>query len=104
MTRSLLDLDREHVWHPYTSMTDPTPVRLVTGAEGVRLTVDGAEVVDGMSSGGAGIHGYRVPELDAALRGQVGEFAHVMFGGLTHEPAIRLAAKLVEITPAGLDK
>ncbi len=100
----LLAYDREHLWHPYTSMTDPTPVRLVTGADGVRLTLaDGREVVDGMSSWWAAIHGYRHPVLDAALAAQAADFSHVMFGGLTHAPAVRLAERLVEITPAGLD-
>src|SRR6476620_10479385 len=101
---SLLDLDREHVWHPYTSMTDPAPTRLVTGAQGVRLTLDdGTEVIDGMSSWWAAIHGYAHPALNAALTAQAGAFAHVMFGGLTHEPAIRLARRLVELAPAGLE-
>jgi len=100
----LLAFDREHVWHPYTSMTDPVPTRLVTGASGVHLDLaDGRRVVDGMSSWWSAIHGYRHPVLDEALRRQGGEFAHVMFGGLTHEPAIRLAERLVSITPAGLD-
>ena len=100
----LLAFDREHVWHPYTSMTEPTPVRLVTGAEGCRLTLaDGRDVIDGMSSWWAAIHGYRHPALDAALKGQADDFAHVMFGGLTHEPAIRLAQRLVEMTPTGLE-
>jgi adenosylmethionine-8-amino-7-oxononanoate aminotransferase len=85
-------------------MTEPTPVRLVTGAEGCRLRLaDGREVIDGMSSWWAAIHGYRHPALDAALKGQADDFAHVMFGGLTHEPAIRLAQRLVEITPTGLE-
>jgi adenosylmethionine---8-amino-7-oxononanoate aminotransferase len=100
----LLAFDREHVWHPYTSMTEPTPVRLVTGADGCRLRLaDGREVIDGMSSWWAAIHGYRHPTLDAALKRQADDFAHVMFGGLTHEPAIRLAQRLVEITPTGLE-
>ena len=100
----LLAYDREHVWHPYTSMTDPVPARLVTGASGVRLRLaDGREVVDAMSSWWAAIHGYRHPALDAALHAQVDDFAHVMFGGLTHGPAVELARRLVEITPAGLD-
>ena len=100
----LLAFDREHVWHPYTSMTDPTPVRLVTGASGVRLTLDGGlEVVDAMSSWWAAIHGYRHPALDAALAAQAQDFSHVMFGGLTHAPAVRLAERLVGITPAGLE-
>jgi adenosylmethionine-8-amino-7-oxononanoate aminotransferase len=100
----LLAFDREHLWHPYTSMTDPGPTRLVVGAEGTRLRLaDGREVVDAMSSWWAAIHGYRHPVLDAALEKQAGEFAHVMFGGLTHEPAIRLAERLVELAPPGLE-
>jgi adenosylmethionine-8-amino-7-oxononanoate aminotransferase len=102
---SLLAFDREHLWHPYTSMTEPTPVRQVVGADGVRLRLaDGTELVDGMSSWWAAIHGYRHPELDAALAAQAQEFAHVMFGGLTHEPAVRLAERLVEISPDGLER
>ena len=101
----LLAYDREHLWHPYTSMTDPTPVREVVGADGVRLRLaDGTELVDGMSSWWAAIHGYRHPALDAALAAQAGEFAHVMFGGLTHAPAVRLAERLVQISPAGLER
>src|SRR6476619_2274159 len=100
----LLAFDRAHIWHPYTSMTDPTPVRMVRGASGTRLTLeDGQEVVDGMSSWWAAIHGYRHPVLDAALKAQADDFAHVMFGGLTHAPAVRLAQRLVEMTPDGLD-
>ncbi|TQL67756.1 adenosylmethionine-8-amino-7-oxononanoate aminotransferase [Nocardioides albertanoniae] len=100
----LLTFDREHLWHPYTSMTEPAPVRLVTGAEGVRLHLAGddgerLEVVDAMSSWWSAVHGYRVPELDAALAEQAGRMAHVMFGGLTHAPAVDLAERLVAITP-----
>lgn len=103
-TDPLLAFDRGHVWHPYTSMTDPTPVRRVTGASGVRLTLaDGRDVVDGMSSWWAAIHGYRHPALDAAANAQVGRFSHVMFGGLTHEPAVALAQRLVDIAPVGLE-
>ena len=107
MTRSpdgLLAYDREHVWHPYTSMTEPAPVRLVESASGVRLRLaDGTELVDGMSSWWAAIHGYAVPELDEAVHRQLGDMAHVMFGGLTHSPAVRLAERLVELTPPGLE-
>jgi adenosylmethionine-8-amino-7-oxononanoate aminotransferase len=100
----LLAYDREHVWHPYTSMTDPVATRLVTGASGVHLELsDGRRVVDGMSSWWSAIHGYRQPALDAALRSQAEHFAHVMFGGLTHAPAVRLAERLVSITPSGLE-
>ena len=101
---SLLDFDRDHVWHPYTSMTDPAPVRLVTSASGVRLRMaDGSELVDAMSSWWAALHGYNHPTLNAALVEQAGRMSHVMFGGLTHEPAIRLAERLVEVSPAGLE-
>jgi adenosylmethionine-8-amino-7-oxononanoate aminotransferase len=100
----LLAYDREHVWHPYTSMTEPTPVRLVESASGVRLRLaDGTELVDGMSSWWAAIHGYAVPELDAAVRRQLDDMAHVMFGGLTHGPAVRLAERLVSLAPDGLE-
>jgi adenosylmethionine-8-amino-7-oxononanoate aminotransferase len=85
-------------------MTDPTPVRLVESASGVRLRLaDGTELVDGMSSWWAAIHGYAVPELDEAVRRQLGDMAHVMFGGLTHAPAVRLAERLVAISPEGLE-
>ncbi|SFW77945.1 adenosylmethionine--8-amino-7-oxononanoate transaminase [Amycolatopsis australiensis] len=100
----LLAFDREHLWHPYTSMTAPAPTRLVTGAAGSRITLDGVgAVVDGMASWWSAIHGYRHPALDDAARRQLGKMAHVMFGGLTHEPAVELAARLVELTPAGLE-
>ncbi|WP_418058345.1 adenosylmethionine--8-amino-7-oxononanoate transaminase [Pimelobacter simplex] len=100
----LLAFDREHLWHPYTSMTAPTPAHLVTGARGCELEVDGAWVVDGMASWWSAIHGYRHPGLDAALAEQAGRFSHVMFGGLTHEPAVGLGRRLVEITPAPLER
>ncbi|WP_372733969.1 adenosylmethionine--8-amino-7-oxononanoate transaminase [Nocardioides sp.] len=101
---SLLAYDREHLWHPYTSMTDPTPVRLVESASGVRLRLaDGTELIDGMSSWWAAIHGYAVPQLDAALADQSARMSHVMFGGLTHAPAVRLAERLVDLSPAGLE-
>jgi adenosylmethionine-8-amino-7-oxononanoate aminotransferase len=102
---TLLAYDREHLWHPYTSMTQPVPVRLVRGASGVCLDLEQyGQVVDGMSSWWAAIHGYRVPELDAAIARQTRQMSHVMFGGLTHAPAIELAQRLVDITPDGLDK
>lgn len=99
----LLKLDQAHVWHPYGPMPGTQEPLLVSEASGVRLTLaDGRELVDGMSSWWAAIHGYRHPVLDAAVTDQIGRMSHVMFGGLTHEPAIRLAAKLVEITPSEL--
>ncbi|MFD7158345.1 adenosylmethionine--8-amino-7-oxononanoate transaminase [Kribbella sp. NPDC059898] len=96
--------DAELLWHPYSSLSAPSPVRLVRGASGVRLRLDdgaggSVEAIDAMASWWCMIHGYRNPVLDAALKAQVDEFSHVMFGGLTHEPAIRLAERLVEITP-----
>ncbi|MDQ6522331.1 adenosylmethionine--8-amino-7-oxononanoate transaminase [Nocardioides sp. LHD-245] len=103
-TDELLAFDREHLWHPYTSMTEPTPVRLVTAARGCELEVDGRWVVDGMSSWWSAIHGYRHPVLDAALAEQAGRFSHVMFGGLTHTPAVELGRRLVAITPAPLER
>jgi len=99
----LIALDRAHVWHPYGPMPGTADPLVVTEAEGVRLTLaDGRRLVDGMSSWWAAIHGYRHPVLDEALAAQAGRMSHVMFGGLTHEPAVALAARLVEITPEPL--
>ncbi|MEV0263701.1 adenosylmethionine--8-amino-7-oxononanoate transaminase [Streptomyces sp. NPDC050617] len=104
----LLALDRRHVWHPYGPMPGRQEPLVVESAAGVRLRLAqpawGAdELIDGMSSWWSAIHGYGHPVLDAAARGQLERMSHVMFGGLTHEPAVRLAARLVEITPAGLE-
>ncbi|WP_406141822.1 adenosylmethionine--8-amino-7-oxononanoate transaminase [Streptomyces sp. NBC_01089] len=102
-TADLLELDRRHVWHPYGPMPGRQEPLLVESASGVRLRVAGAgELVDGMSSWWSAIHGYNHPVLNEAARGQLDRMSHVMFGGLTHEPAVRLAAKLVEITPEPL--
>jgi adenosylmethionine-8-amino-7-oxononanoate aminotransferase len=99
----ILALDRAHVWHPYSAMPAAHPPHLVESAHGVRLRLaDGRELVDGMSSWWAAIHGYRHPVLDAAVRDQLRRMSHVMFGGLTHEPAVRLATTLLEIAPPGL--
>lgn len=109
--QELLDLDRAHVWHPYTAMPGDTSPYLVESAEGVRLRLAGPvagserdtrELVDGMSSWWAAIHGYAHPVIDDAVRTQLDRMSHVMFGGLTHEPAIRLTSTLVEITPEPL--
>jgi adenosylmethionine-8-amino-7-oxononanoate aminotransferase len=100
----LQELDGRHVWHPYAGLPASPPSLPVVSAQGVRLRLaDGRELIDGMSSWWCAIHGYRHPALDAALEEQLGRMAHVMFGGLTHEPAIRLAERLVELTPAGLE-
>jgi adenosylmethionine-8-amino-7-oxononanoate aminotransferase len=99
----LLELDRAHVWHPYGPMPGTVSPLPVESAAGVRLRLtDGRELVDGMSSWWAAIHGYRHPVLDAAARAQLDRMSHVMFGGLTHEPGVRLATRLVELTPAPL--
>jgi len=99
----LLKLDQAHVWHPYGPMPGTAQPLVVESARGVRLRLDdGRELIDGMSSWWAAIHGYQHPVLDDAVRDQLGRMSHVMFGGLTHEPAVRLASKLVEITPEPL--
>jgi len=99
----LIALDRAHVWHPYGPMPGRQEPLVVSSAEGVRLRLtDGRELVDGMSSWWAAIHGYRRPELDRAVTDQLSRMSHVMFGGLTHEPAVRLASTLVKLTPSPL--
>lgn len=103
----LLALDRRHVWHPYGPMPGQTAPLLVESAAGVRLRLaapaeDRSELVDGMASWWSAIHGYNHPVLNAAIRDQLGRMSHVMFGGLTHEPAVRLATRLVELTPEPL--
>lgn len=97
--RTLLDVDRQHVLHPYTSMTDPLPTFPIESAKGVHLRLnDGRQVIDGMSSWWAAMHGYRHPELDAAITEQVEQnMSHVMFGGLTHQPAVELACRLLQM-------
>ena len=93
------------MWHPYGPMPGRTPPLVVESAVGVRLRLaeSGAELVDGMSSWWAAIHGYRHPVLDEAAARQLGRMSHVMFGGLTHEPAVRLCESLVSLAPAGLE-
>jgi adenosylmethionine---8-amino-7-oxononanoate aminotransferase len=94
------------VWHPYGGLPAAAPASLpVVSARGVRLRLaDGRELIDGMASWWCAIHGYRHPALDAAVREQLERMAHVMFGGLTHEPAVRLVARLTELAPAGLER
>ncbi|MEU5383813.1 adenosylmethionine--8-amino-7-oxononanoate transaminase [Kitasatospora cineracea] len=103
----LLELDRAHVWHPYGPMPGTVQPLVVESAAGVRLRLaepvgGNRELVDGMSSWWAAVHGYRHPVLDAAVRTQLDSMSHVMFGGLTHRPAVELAVKLVELTPGPL--
>jgi adenosylmethionine-8-amino-7-oxononanoate aminotransferase len=101
----LLELDREHVWHPYSPLPSSSPPLAVSSAEGVRLRLaDGRELIDGMSSWWCAIHGYAHPMLDQAVRTQLESMAHVMFGGLTHAPAVELATRLAALTPVGLDR
>jgi adenosylmethionine---8-amino-7-oxononanoate aminotransferase len=101
----LLELDRRHVWHPYGPMPGRVDPLVVESASGVRLRLaDGTgELVDGMSSWWSAIHGYNHPVLNEAAREQLGRMSHVMFGGLTHEPAVRLAKLLVDMSPDGLE-
>ena len=100
-----LAFDRAHLWHPYSSMIDPMPVWPVVSADGVRLKLaDGRELIDGMASWWAAIHGYNHPQLNRAVEDQLRSMAHVMFGGLTHAPAVELARRLVALTPAPLEK
>ena len=101
----LLEFDKNHVWHPYTSMSSPLPSYLVESAEGVKIKLaSGESLVDGMSSWWSVLHGYNHPKLNAALVEQSNKMSHVMFGGLTHQSAIDLCEKLIDLTPQGLDK
>ena len=98
-------IDKNHIWHPYSAMNSDLAIYEVESAKGVRLKLkDGRELIDGMSSWWCMIHGYNQPEMNKALEQQVKKMSHVMFGGLTHEPAIELTKKLIEITPALLQK
>lgn len=102
--QTLINYDKQHIWHPYTSATHPIPAYPITSAKGVRLELmDGTQLIDGMSSWWAGIHGYNHPVLNQAMKAQIDQVSHVMFGGLTHLPAVALAQRLVEITPEGLE-
>ncbi len=99
----MIEFDRQHVWHPYTSMVDPLPAYPVESAEGVRIRLtDGRELVDGMASWWCAIHGYNHPRLNEAIRSQLDRMAHVMFGGITHAPAVELAERLIQISPEPL--
>lgn len=102
-TAKLLEIDSNHIWHPYSAMHSGMPVYPVVSASGVRLKLaDGRELIDGMASWWCVIHGYNQPQINQALKDQIDQMSHVMFGGLTHPPAVELAGKLVEITPEPL--
>lgn len=104
MTPDDIAFDLRHIWHPYTSMSNPLPAYPVVSAKGVELTLaDGRKLIDGMSSWWAAIHGYNHPELNSALTTQVENMSHVMFGGITHPPAVALCRQLLAITPTPLE-
>ena len=103
-TKSTNDFDQQHLWHPYASLPPTYPNIVIDHANGIYIvTQDGTRLIDGMSSWWASVHGYNHPKLNAAMIEQLGKMAHVMFGGLTHQPAIDLGKKLLAIVPAGLD-
>ncbi|TEW55211.1 adenosylmethionine--8-amino-7-oxononanoate transaminase [Psychromonas sp. RZ22] len=100
-----LNYDKKHIWHPYTSMTSPIPCYPVESAEGCLISLQsGEKLIDGMASWWACLFGYNVKELNDAATEQLSKMSHIMFGGLTHQPAVDLAKTLVDITPKGLDK
>lgn len=99
------NIDHNHIWHPYSAMDSKFPVYEVASANGVLLNLkDGRQLIDGMSSWWCMIHGYNHPVINLALESQIKKLTHVMFGGLTHEPAIQLTKKLIKLTPDSLDK
>ncbi|AWR60971.1 adenosylmethionine--8-amino-7-oxononanoate transaminase [Proteus mirabilis] len=104
MTPDDIAFDLRHIWHPYTSMSNPLPAYPIVSAKGVELTLaNGNQLIDGMSSWWAAIHGYNHPELNTAVTEQLAAMSHVMFGGITHPPAVALCRKLLAITPAPLE-
>lgn len=104
MTPDDIDFDLRHIWHPYTSMSTPLPAYPVVSANGVELTLsNGKKLIDGMSSWWAAIHGYNHSTLNDAIKKQLENMAHVMFGGITHPPAVALCRKLLAITPKPLE-
>lgn len=104
MTPDDLAFDQRHIWHPYTSLSHPLPVYPVVAAQGCELELaSGEQLVDGMSSWWAAIHGYNHPRLNAAMHEQIDRMSHVMFGGITHPPAVALCRQLIAMTPPALE-
>ncbi|QIG06769.1 adenosylmethionine--8-amino-7-oxononanoate transaminase [Proteus sp. ZN5] len=104
MTPEDIAFDLRHIWHPYTSMSNPLPAYPIVSAKGIELVLaDGRKLIDGMSSWWAAIHGYNHPELNDAVTTQLNNMSHVMFGGITHPPAVSLCRKLLTITPEPLE-
>lgn len=100
---SNLQFDAQHLWHPYSSVKNPPLLHEVIAAKGVYLTLaDGRKIIDGMSSWWSAIHGYGHPRLNAAAKAQLDKMSHVMFGGLTHDPAVSLARRLIAMTDDSL--
>ena len=104
-SEKILELDRSHLWHPYSSINSDIPVFPIKMAHGCYLELyDGRKLLDGMASWWSAIHGYNNPHINAAAQEQLQKLSHVMFGGLTHEPAAKLAQQLVSLSPPGLEK
>ncbi|MCW9716502.1 adenosylmethionine--8-amino-7-oxononanoate transaminase [Avibacterium sp. 21-594] len=103
--QSLLNIDKNHIWHPYSRINSDAPMFAVERADGVEITLkNGKRLIDGMSSWWAALHGYNHPKLNQAAKEQLEKMSHIMFGGFTHDPAGELAQRLVRLLPVGLDK
>lgn len=105
MTTQTSNIDKEHIWHPYSSVLNPRDTIKIKSADGVYLeTEDGKKLIDGMSSWWSVIHGYNNPKINSAINEQISKMSHVMFGGLTHDPAIKLTYKLLNLLDSKLEK